>query len=374
MNNLDERRKVYILTGGTGFVGSLLSLKLIEEHNKIFFLGRSKNGVTFKERIIEKLKSIKSNVNLENVDFIEMDLQKDEESSNLSKIENVDAIWHLAANLSFKKKEKNEIFKTNINGLEKVIEIASRLKCPIYYMSTSYAHGWRLGLVYEKDLVPPKKFNNPYEESKFRAEEIIREYHKKKGIDFIVFRPSILIDKDSRNITFFGYYVILFSLLNLKNKLGSLCNKIIIPFFYYRGSRLNLMPIDLAIDWIARISKDSRSLNKTFHVTNPDPFLIKDIAKETFGAAGVKILRISVPKIFVKLYFRTLPLFGFLGKSIKDVVSRFDYFYYYIVEDNQYDMTNTKMIIGKKEIENISFSSSFIRETAQNFIKKINRK
>jgi thioester reductase-like protein len=46
--------KTYLLTGGNGFLGSLLSIELIKRGDKIIFLGRSKNNKSFEQRIKEK--------------------------------------------------------------------------------------------------------------------------------------------------------------------------------------------------------------------------------------------------------------------------------------------------------------------------------
>jgi thioester reductase-like protein len=69
-------RKTYLLTGGTGFLGSLLSLQLLKKGNKIIFLGRSKNGEPFKNRIEKKLRNLGENVAFENIETLEIELSK----------------------------------------------------------------------------------------------------------------------------------------------------------------------------------------------------------------------------------------------------------------------------------------------------------
>jgi len=53
--------KKYILTGGTGFLGPFLAVKLLQQGDRIVFIGRSNNGASLRERVLEALKEIKEN-------------------------------------------------------------------------------------------------------------------------------------------------------------------------------------------------------------------------------------------------------------------------------------------------------------------------
>ena len=50
--------KSVLLTGGTGFIGSFLGMRLLEEGYKVFFLARRKNNKDARERIRERLSMI----------------------------------------------------------------------------------------------------------------------------------------------------------------------------------------------------------------------------------------------------------------------------------------------------------------------------
>lgn len=374
MNDISP--KTYLLTGGTGFLGSLLSLELLAKGHTVIFLGRGKSDVNFEQRVRNILISIKSDIDLTNAVFVEADLQKDDLVLSLEDFENIDAIWHLAANLSFKNEEREEVLDANLSGLRKMLDLTSFLKCPIYYLSSANVHGNRSGIILEDELLRPEKFNNPYEESKFEAEKIIHRYKTERDIEFIIFRPSILIDTKIRNLdySFFGYYTILYSLLQLKNLLGYFSNIFVTPFFYYKGSNLNLMPVDTAIDWMMKISASPTALNKTFHITNPYPFSIKKVAKESFEAVGLMVFLFRAPKAIVKLYFMSFTVLGFLSKKMKRISESFLDYCHYIIGDEQYDITNTKEILSEKEIKSLSFSEEFIGDLARRFIKRIKDK
>jgi len=55
-------RKTFLLTGGTGFLGSLFAVELIKRGDKVIFLGRSKNNESFRERIKKILDLINKDI------------------------------------------------------------------------------------------------------------------------------------------------------------------------------------------------------------------------------------------------------------------------------------------------------------------------
>ena len=65
----------YLLTGGTGFLGSLLSIELIKNGDSVVFLGRSKEGTDFQTRITGTLKRLNAGIIPEKIEAIEFDLR-----------------------------------------------------------------------------------------------------------------------------------------------------------------------------------------------------------------------------------------------------------------------------------------------------------
>ncbi len=366
--------KTYLLTGATGFLGSLLALELLEKKNKVIFLGRSKDGVSFGERAEKRLRGIDENVSFDTAAFLEVNLSEEnlgisEESAK--KFQNkIDAIWHLAANLSFKKEERDEVFSTNILGLKNILSFAERIGAPVFYTSTAYVHGKRGGFSTENDKIRPKGFNNAYEESKFEAEQIINEWgNESKKNSFIIFRPGILVEKVGKAAGFFGYYMVLSSIYKLGKKVGNSRFRLPILFPYNAKIFVNLVPVDEAIEWMIEIADNPESRKKTFHITNPHPFPIKDVVEKTFKISGLKAWLFPAPVWFVKFYFF---LFSFFGQftPVKKVARKFHYYKYYMTGNNRYDMSNTEKIIGKEKISKVKFDGNFIEAIAAEFIKR----
>ena len=371
---MQQPRKTYLLTGGTGYLGSLLSLQLLKKGNKIIFLGRSKNGEAFKSRIEKKLRNIGENVPFENIETLEIELSKKNlglPEQILSRLKNTaDAIWHLAADLSFKIEDKHRVFATNVGGLKNILYFIDQTNIPLYYTSTAYVHGLRSGLIFENDLIRPKKFNNHYEESKYEAEKIIHEWSKSPKNEFIIFRPSILIERKFKAAGFFGYYVVLSALNKLSRELMKNGRNLVFPFPYSKKTWVNLMPIDTAIKWIVEIADNPNSVGKTFNITNPHPFRMKEVVSQTFEIISLKVALFQTPLWFAELYFH---LFYFVGKLLphfKKIAEIFYCYNYYMTNSNLYDMSNTIAIIGEEKIRGLKFEHNFISTVAAEFLKR----
>lgn len=363
--------KTYLLTGSVGFLGSFLSLELIKNGHRVIFLGRSKNGIPFRQRAKEALAQLDLATPTENIETLEIDLQKDclgiKDPNQLGKI---DGIWHLAADLSFREEDKEKVFGTNIGGTKNVLKLAEKIKAPVYYVSTSYVHGQRPGQILEDELIEPKKFNNFYEESKFHAEKIVQDWGRMNDKNnFIIFRPSILIDSSGKTANLFGYYAMVYSLYKLKKMAKD--RKIKIPFLYSKNTFLNLMPVDVVAKWMNKISNNPDSIGKTFHITNPSPFSIKTVAEQTFGPIGIKIFLFRAPLFLVKFYFWYFCFMGSLIPGFKKMAKRISYYNYYMAGCNTYDMKNTKDILGEEEVENFKLEPNFVQKRAEHFIKKL---
>lgn len=369
--------KTYLLTGGTGFLGSLLSLELIKRGGNIIFLGRRKNGENFEKRIKNILKSIDSQFSTNNIETVEIDLYRNDLGLTEEFIDKfrgkISGIWHLAANLSFREKDRKEIFSTNIGGLKNILNLAETIKSPVFYTSTAYVHGQRPGVIYEEDIIKPKHFNNSYEESKFEGEMVIKKWGEKENNKFIIFRPSIFIERKRKALSFFGYYAIVYALYKIKQKLGNGKKIFFIPFLCSKKCFLNLMPIDIAINWMLKISFEPKAIGKTFHITNPSPFSMKEISEQTFRALDMEIPIIKAPGWFIRFCFSLLYFLSFLLRPIRSLAKKFYYYKYYMTEYNIYDMKNTKEIMGNNLTNQFQFSPNFIENIAREFIDKIKK-
>ena len=107
--------------------------------------------------------------------------------STFRRLKPADAVIHLAGFTStvdsFKKKE--ECFAINVQGTKHVLDYCKKHRASLIFAST-YLYGEPKYL--PVDEKHPISLDSPYKESKYRAENLCREYHDKYGIDVTILR------------------------------------------------------------------------------------------------------------------------------------------------------------------------------------------
>jgi len=378
-------KRNYILTGGTGFLGAKLAQRLIKEDDNVIFLGRKKEDITLHDRIGRLGQEDVYEVVLDSPEFLPKNL--------FDKVKRADGIWHLAANLSFRTRDAETVMVQNTQMLKNSIMLAEHYKCPLYFVSTAYVHGKRSGMVYENDLVEPKRFNNAYEKSKFTCERMLHRWSE-TSLDhkYIIFRPSILIDSVTSGKTSFGYYGVLSSFEKLVDNIKKFIDKkpllskffglryvdstkkVHIPFFpVAKKCCLNMISADDVVDWMIDIVGSEKSLRKTFHLVNPKPLSMKTISQGTLDAVGIDTKVIdSIPLGIMRISSRIIQYIGMKICILKPLAKTLKYYGYYMLEYNAYDMSNTRSIIGDKVDLVSKEDANFISNLALSFIASNN--
>jgi nucleoside-diphosphate-sugar epimerase len=126
----------------------------------------------------------------------------------------VDEVWHLAASTSFSEKKRREIETVNLTGTQhflKAVGQFDRLK-KFFHMSTAFVCGNRTDVIPEDRFPSPKSFRNPYEETKYHAEELVRQ----SGLPAVILRPSVLMGDSRTGDTYgetrmvYGYFLAMY--------------------------------------------------------------------------------------------------------------------------------------------------------------------
>jgi long-chain acyl-CoA synthetase len=115
----------------------------------------------------------------------------------------VSDVVHCAASVSFSL-PLDRSRKINVDGTRHMLDFAVACHARgglghFAYVSTAYVAGTHQGLFTEDDLDVGQSFRNPYERSKFEAEELVRSYAGRLPIQ--VFRPSIIVGEHSSGWT-----------------------------------------------------------------------------------------------------------------------------------------------------------------------------
>lgn len=163
-----------LVTGGLGFIGSNLTIKLAEEGHEVTVIDNLLLGVH------ENVASIKDKITV-----IEGDIKKREV---LDKAGDVDIVFHLAASSSAPMFEKDlgGAYENNIIGHVSVLQWAKdRGVKKVIYASTSSIYGNNPTPLREKDhIIPP----NYYSITKFAQEHTSHVFSKANGLECIGFR------------------------------------------------------------------------------------------------------------------------------------------------------------------------------------------
>jgi dihydroflavonol-4-reductase len=168
---------VAFLTGATGFIGSNLTRALINKGYEI--------------RILLRKKAVTRNVQGLPVEIFYGDiLDKD---SLLKGMKGADYVFHVAALFTFWYPSRDFIYKVNIEGTKNVMECAMKTGVKrVVYTSTAGTCGAKKNpneLVDEEHPFNLHHLGDPYTNSKFHAEKIVKEFAD-KGLDVVIVNPT----------------------------------------------------------------------------------------------------------------------------------------------------------------------------------------
>jgi len=271
------------ITGGTGFLGSMLASEILTHTDDcIFMLVRGNSKEEAQQRANSVLQdilgeNIYTSVKHDRIRVFRGDVSAEnlglEKSDERFLVQNIDTIYHCAALTNF-----NLLLdvarKTNVEGTKNILEFAlkgmrNNILRKVNYVSTAYVVGNKSCVFYETDLNVGQGFNNTYEQSKYEAEELIANY-RNMGVDIDIFRPSTILGRysDGKTTNFKMFYQPLhFFSLELIDK---------IPFFP-EGS-VNMINVDVLARAILKIDKFSnKKSNMNYHMVSPEGVLLADI-------------------------------------------------------------------------------------------------
>jgi thioester reductase-like protein len=285
-----------LLTGSTGLVGRHLLRDLLAGGHRVAVLARGSKLQSARERIEvimshwerEAGRALCRPVVLEG-DLLAERLGLDDSAQQWIS-DNCDAILHNAASMTFREDEQGEPFRTNVDGMQRVLEMCRETGIrQFHHVSTAYLCGLREGRILESELDEGQELGNVYEQSKLAAEKLVR------GADFLdrltVYRPGSVIG-DSHT----GYCTSLHGFYLPLQLAYSIANTIPPEFMNDRFSaRLglkgdegkNLVPVDWLSSAIVRLFGTPAHHGQTYHLASPKPVsvkLIQEVIQEAINS------------------------------------------------------------------------------------------
>ena len=279
--------KKIFLTGITGLVGSAFVVALLRERQDCEFvcLARKSPVKSAKQRTEEIIRDecrfdgcpeLADRI-LKSVKVIEGDVTtiNPEELAKNPLLAGTTIIFHCAADVNLGKDPTGRTYRINYNGTENMVKLAQLLKVKeFHYVGTAYIAGKLVGTAFE-NMPIDNGFNNPYEESKFKAEMLVRN----SGIPFTIYRPAIITGRrsDGRIRKPLAFYRILEFLGKLKSHY---CTKHHIDHTGWANLQINFatvpsehvyfVPIDYVQEAITALFQQPVN-NQAYHITGESP-------------------------------------------------------------------------------------------------------
>jgi nucleoside-diphosphate-sugar epimerase len=248
--------KVFLVTGGTGFLGSAFVDKLINYNIKTYIITR-KNIVSNNPNIIY----IKTNL------------------TEISTIpEDVDIIVNCAGVID----KEEEMDLINVNVVEKLCKICINNNIKFLHISSVGVYGCQIDTIINENYICNPK--NKYEISKYSAEKIIESYTK-KGLKSYILQPSIIFGKcrDNVNDSFLNFLRI------IQNR----------KYFYINsGSGIyNLVHINEVVNAIFFLTGLNSNFGEKYIISENISF--KDFVTVAKSELFIKSKTYSIPNVFI---------------------------------------------------------------------------
>lgn len=172
--------KTILVTGGTGFLGSNLCIRLIQDGNRVICVDNNYTG---------RMSNVESIMTHPNFHFIEHDICRP-----LEIFEHIDQIYNLACPASppaYQGAHSITTTKTCVFGAINMLELAKKNGATILQTSTSEVYGEPLvhpQLETYRGNVNPIGIRACYDEGKRCAESLFFDYFRHEGVDIKVIR------------------------------------------------------------------------------------------------------------------------------------------------------------------------------------------
>jgi dTDP-glucose 4,6-dehydratase len=179
-------KKIILVTGGAGFIGSNYLNKFVPKYKNYFFINI--DALTY----AGNLDNIKIK-NAKNYAFEQIDIRDIRSLNKIFFKYHPTDIIHFAAetHVDFSIQNPAIFIETNINGTNNLLMMAKQYKIKRFvYISTDEVYGQlksKKGKFKETDNLDP---SSPYSASKAGAELLVNAYHKTFGLDTVITRSS----------------------------------------------------------------------------------------------------------------------------------------------------------------------------------------
>lgn len=273
----------YLITGGSGFIGSHLAERLLDQGHSVTIIDNLTTGSE------ANLLKVKKSINFHQGNILEKRLMEE-------LIAESDYVVHLAAALGVLNivNKPLESLKTNIQGTEVVLEASDKFGKPVLIASTSEIYGKndKVPLNEEDDRIigHPLKSRWSYSEAKAVDESLAYFYYLEKKLPVRIVRFFNTVGP--RQVGHYGMVLPRFVSAALKNEPLSV---------YGSGDQIRCFcHVDDAVRALLLVMDSDITLGEVFNVGNNQQITIMELAKKVIELTGSSstIERISYEKAY----------------------------------------------------------------------------
>jgi long-chain acyl-CoA synthetase len=355
---MTDDRKGTLLTGGTGFLGGEVFVRLLERgEGPVYMLIRAGTDEEASARLDAVLESLMGSAEpwSGRVAAIRGDVTQawlgmsSERRDWLA--ERVGRILHCAASVSFTLglAESRQI---NVDGTRRVLELGELCARrggldSFVHVSTAYVAGTHTGSFCEADLELGQDFRNAYERTKFEAERLVRE--RGAGLPVQIVRPSIVVGDSATGWT------PTFNVLYAPLKAFSRGAYPAIPA--RRSAPVDVVPVDYVADSI--LALDGRP-GTTYHLTAADRATsVGELIDMGSAAASQPRPRVLPPRLYRRLIHPLLVRQG--SEARRRALRRSEVYFPYFSMRTRYENAGAREALARGGIEVPPLRSYFDR-------------
>jgi nucleoside-diphosphate-sugar epimerase/predicted lipid carrier protein YhbT len=270
--------KTIFITGATGLVGGLLALRALADGYRLRLLARDRTGLTAETRIFHLflLLGVAEEewvVMRDRIEVVHGDVTKPRLGLTRKEwqqaAENLQALFHAAAYTGFDKTQAEKSVEVNLYGTRNVLKFVEQAKARYFHISTAYIVGDTRDRIFEKPQYGPFRWKNPYEKTKCIAEGEVHDYCRQNGLNYAVFRPAILIGDSQSGCTI--RFNNIYDFIKVAHTISRRRSRDPVIIEANASARLNMVPVDFAVNAIWDLSESKESAGRIFHITNPSP-------------------------------------------------------------------------------------------------------
>lgn len=255
----------------------------------------------------------------------------------------VDRIHHLA-HVGTSAVDRRTAHTINVVGAAEILEFARaapQLACLVVH-STAHVSGDRTGVVYEEDLDRGQSFRSGADETRMRAEVLLRRAMRE--VPIAVVRPTTIVGDAGagEGDRLEGIYLLVLLVVATPAEIA-------IPFPGRGDTPLNIVPLDYAIRAAHAIGRHPSAPGRTFHLADPDPLSARSVFELVTHAGGRRTAKGSIPSNLAKALLRT-PGIDRFARSPKAFVEQ-------LTSNVRYDTRNTAVALSSAKITCPPFES-----------------